>query len=156
MVIESKSLNHENIESTLFDTVVLRKISSLEMISNLTGIDEEIVYDTIESLVEVGSLEGSFTDDKKRFFLSDVKTSDAPVLDNHDAGPEIKNLDTKSAKAVVLLGVVMLVSGQILRGLVAVHTGMESAGTAIFMIGLVVLFAGWLQFSRLNPVSKIR
>ncbi|MHA1613637.1 MAG: hypothetical protein ACTSYJ_02265 [Candidatus Thorarchaeota archaeon] len=155
MVFESKSLNHENIESTLYDTVVSSKISSLEMISNLTGINEEIVYDTIESLVEVGSLEGSFTDDKKRFFLSDVKTSDAPILDNHDTGLEMKSADTKSAKAVALLGVVMLVFGQILRGLVAVHTGMESAGTAIFLIGLVVLFTGWLQFSRLNPVSTI-
>jgi len=125
------------------------------MISNLTGINEEIVYDTIESLVEVGSLEGSFTDDKKRFFLSDVKTSDAPILDTHDAGLEMKSADTRSAKAVALLGVVMLVLGQILRGLVAVHTGMESAGTAIFLLGLVVLFAGWLQFSRLNPVTKI-
>jgi len=155
MVIESKSLNHENIESTLYDTVVLQKISSLEMISNLTSIDEEIVYDTIESLVEVGSLEGSFTEDKKRFFLSDVKTSEAPILDTHDAGLEIKSADTRNAKAVALLGVVMLVLGQILRSLVTIHTGMESAGTAIFLLGLVVLFTGWLQFSRLNPVSTI-
>ncbi len=155
MVIESKSLNREDIESTLYDIVVLRKISSLEMISNLTGINEEVVYDTIESLVEIGSLEGSFTDDKKRFFLSNVKTSEAPILDTHDAGLEIKSADTKSAKAVALLGVVMLILGQILRSLVAIHTGMESAGTAIFLIGLVVLFTGWLQFSRMNPVSNI-
>lgn len=155
MVIESKSLNHEDIESSLYDTVILRKISSLEMISNLTGIDEEIVFDTIKSLVEGGSLEGSFTDDKQRFFLSKVKTSDAPILDTHDAELEMKSPDTRNAKGVALLGVVMLVVGQILRSLVAIHTGMESAGTAIFMIGLVVLFAGWLQFSRLNPVSTI-
>ncbi len=155
MVIESKSLNREDIESTLYDIVVLRKISSLEMISNLTGINEEVVYDTIESLVEIGSLEGSFTDDKKRFFLSNVKTSEAPILDTHDAGLEIKSVDTKSAKAVALLGVVMLALGQVLRNLVAIHTGMESAGTAIFLIGLVVLFTGWLQFSRMNPVSNI-
>jgi len=155
MVIESKYINHEDFESTIYDTIMLEKISSLEMISNLTAIDAELVFDTIESLVESGSLEGSFTDDKKRFFLSDVKTSDAPILDTHDAGLEMKSADTRSAKAVALLGVVMLVLGQILRGLVAVHTGMESAGTAIFLLGLVVLFAGWLQFSRLNPVTKI-
>ncbi len=155
MVIESKYINHEDVESTIYDTIMLEKISSLEMISNLTAIDAELVFDAIESLVESGSLEGSFTDDKKRFFLSDVKTSDAPILDNHDAGLEMKSADTRSAKAVALLGVVMLVLGQILRGLVAVHTGMESAGTAIFLLGLVVLFAGCLQFSRLNPVSTI-
>ena len=155
MVIESKYINHEDFESTIYDTIMLEKISSLEMISNLTAIDAELVFDAIESLVESGSLEGSFTDDKKRFFLSDVKTSDAPILDNHDAGLEMKSADTRSAKAVALLGVVMLVLGQILRGLVAVHTGMESAGTAIFLLGLVVLFAGCLQFSRLNPVSTI-
>ncbi len=155
MVIESKYINHEDFESTIYDTIMLEKISSLEMISNLTTIDAELVFDTIESLVESGSLEGSFTDDKKRFFLSDVKTSDAPILDNHDTGLEMKSADTRSAKAVVLLGVAMLVLGQILRGLVAIHTGMESAGTAIFLLGLVVLFAGWLQFSRLNHVTKI-
>ena len=81
---------------------MLEKISSLEMISNLTAIDAELVFDTIESLVESGSLEGSFTDDKKRFFLSDVKTSDAPILDTHDAGLEIKSADTKNAKAIGL------------------------------------------------------
>ena len=154
MVIDHKTAIHDDIKSRLYDTVAVGKVSSLEMISNLTGIEEEAVRDAIDSLVEEGSLEGSFTADVKRFFLANVKTSDAPKAENQDKGLEIKSADTRSAKVIALTGFVMLVLGQILRSLIAIHPGMETAGTAIFMLGLVVLFAGWYQFSRLNPVSN--
>jgi hypothetical protein len=50
----------------------------------------------------------------------------------------------------------MLVAGQIMRGLIEIHPGFETGGTAIFMLGMVVLMAGWYQFSRLNPPSNVR
>lgn len=154
MVIDHKTPIHDDMKSRLYDTVVLVRVSSLEMISNLTDIEEETARDAIESLVQEGSLEGIFTPDGKRFFLADVKVSDAPKADTQDKGLEIKSADTRSAKVIALTGFVMLILGQILRGLIAIHAGMETTGTAIFMLGLVVLFAGLYQFSRLNPVSN--
>lgn len=156
MVIDHKSLTHDDTKSKLYETVVHGKVSSLEMISNLTGMEEELVREAIEALVQDGSLQGTFTIDGKRFFLSDVKTSSAPIAYTHDAKHEIKRANTKGAKLVALTGVIMLVIGHILRSLIAIHPGMDNAGTAIFMLGIVVLIAGWYQFSRLEPPSNLR
>ncbi len=155
MVIDHKSPIHDDMKSRLHDTVVLGKVSSLQMISNLTGIEEEIVRNAIESLVQEGSLDGTFTSDGKRFFLADVKLSDAPKADIKDNGLEMKSANTKNAKVVTVTGFVMLILGQIFRSLIAIHSGMEAAGTAIFMLGLVVMIAGGYQISRLNPVTNI-
>jgi len=155
MVIDHKSPIHDDMQSRLYDTVALGKVSSLEMISNLVGIEEKSVRETIETLIEEGSLEGTFTADGKRFFQSDVKVSDAPKAGIQDKGLEMKSADTRSAKAIALTGFVMLILGQILRSLIAIHPGMETVGTAIFLLGLVILFAGGYQFSRLNPVTNV-
>jgi hypothetical protein len=156
MVIDHRIPNYDELKSTLYDTVALRKVSSLEMISNLTGIEEDIVYETIEELVKEGALEGSFAANGKRFFLSNIKTSDAPVADTHDTGLELSKPNTMTAKLIALSGVIMLVAGQIMRGFVEIHSGLEAGGTAIFMLGLIVLLAGWYQFSRLNPPTNVR
>ncbi|MHA1136067.1 MAG: hypothetical protein ACTSSE_06220 [Candidatus Thorarchaeota archaeon] len=156
MVIDHNSPNHDDLKSRLYETVALGKISSLEMISNLTGLEEELVRDSIEELVKEGTLKGSFATDGKRFFLSNVKTSDAPLADTFDSGHEIKKANTMTAKIIALTGVIMLVAGQIMRGLIEIHPGMDNAGTAMFMLGMVVLLAGSFQFSRLNPPSNVR
>ena len=156
MVIDQKSINNDDLKTKLYETVTVGKVSSLEMISNLTGLDEELIREAIEELVDEGSLAGTFAADGKRFFLSDVKTSDAPIASARDMGLEIKRVDTKNAKYVGITGVVMLIFGQILRSLVAIHPGMDNAGTAFFMLGLGVLIVGWYQYSRLQPPSNIR
>ncbi|MGY5872660.1 MAG: hypothetical protein RTV72_10475 [Candidatus Thorarchaeota archaeon] len=156
MVIDHSTPNHDNMKSRLYDTVALGKVSSLEMISSITGIEEELVREAIEELVQEGTLQGLFTADGKRFFLSNVKTSAAPIVDSLDQGLEMKRADTKLAKGVGLGGFLMLIIGQILRSLVEIHTGLEAAGTAIFMLGLGLLIAGWYQYSRLEPPAKIQ
>jgi hypothetical protein len=156
MVIDHKSTNSDDVKTRLYETVKVAKVSSLEMISNLTGIEEELVREAIEELVNEGSLNGSFTEDGSRFFLSDVKTSEAPVAVVHDAGLEIERADTKTAKIVGISGLAMLIAGQILRSLVAIHPGMDNAGTSFFMIGLVMIIVGWYQYSRLEAPSNVR
>ncbi len=156
MVIDQKLPNYDDAKSTLYDRLVLGRVSSLEMLSTLTGLDENDVRDTIEELVEDGSLAGSFTDDGKRFFLSDVKTSIAPVVGVKDQGLEIARADTKIAKLVGLTGFLMLILGQVFRSLVGLDARFDTLGTVLFMLGLGVLIAGWYQYSRLEPPSEIR
>ncbi|MGY5878906.1 MAG: hypothetical protein RTV31_01590 [Candidatus Thorarchaeota archaeon] len=156
MVIDHKSTNDDDPKARLYETVAVGKVSSLEMISNLTGLDEELVREAIEELVNDGSLEGTFAADGKRFFLSDVKTSDAPVAAARDPGLEIKKVDTKNAIYIGISGVAMLILGQILRSLIAIHPGMENAGVTFFMLGFVLLIVGWYQYSRLEPPTNIR
>jgi len=52
--------------------------------------------------------------------------------------------------------VILLASGQFMRSLTYIHPGMENGGIALFMIGFITLLAGWYQYSRLNPPSKLR
>jgi polyhydroxyalkanoate synthesis regulator phasin len=155
MIIDHKSPDYDDVKSSLYETVAFGKVSSLEMISDLTGLKEELVHEAIEELVKEGTLEGSFTEDGKRFFLDNVKKSAAPLTGTHDTKQEVKKANTLTAKLVVITGIIMLVAGQIMRSLIAIHPGLDNAGSAMFMLGLAVLLAGWFQFSRLNPPSNI-
>jgi hypothetical protein len=155
MVIDHTLPNNNDLKSRLYEMVAVGKISSLEMISNLTGLDELLVREAIDELVNEGTLEGAFAENGRRFFLADVTTSVAPIAGARDQDLEIKKANTKNAKYIGIIGVVMLIFGQILRSLVALHPGMENAGTTFFMLGLVVLIVGWYQYSRLEPPSNI-
>jgi len=156
MVVDHKSPSNDDLKSRLYEVVAVGKVSSLEMISNLTGLDELFVREAIGELVNEGTLEGAFAEDGRRFFLADVTTSTAPISGARDQGLEIKKANTKNAKYIGIIGGVMLIFGQILRSLVALHPGMDNAGTAFFMLGLGVLIVGWYQYSRLEPPSNIR
>lgn len=155
MIIDHNSRIQGDLIIRLYDTIAVAKVSSVEMMSEIIGIDEELVQEGIEELVKEGSLNGAFSDDKKRFFLSNVKTSSAPTSDNVDTGLEIKKPNTLPAIMVVITGVIMLAVGQFMRSLVYIHPGMENGGVAVFMFGFAIMLAGWYQYSRLNPPSKV-
>ncbi|MBN2230943.1 MAG: hypothetical protein JW779_15265 [Candidatus Thorarchaeota archaeon] len=156
MVIDQTVSNYEDVRIKLYQSVVQGKISSLELISQMNEMDEDSVRQLLQELIDEGTIEGNITEDGKRFFLADAKVSDAPIILKHYSEPEIGKVNTKTAKILLLTGFLMMVAGSILRGLIIIHVGMENAGVALFMIGLVVLTAGWIQFSRSNPPSNIK
>ncbi|MFW9958038.1 MAG: hypothetical protein ACFFCT_08205 [Candidatus Odinarchaeota archaeon] len=156
MIIDHKSPDYHDLKLKLQEIVSIGKISSIEMICEYTGTDEDSTRELLEELVGDGIINGSFSDDGSRFFLSEVKVSDAPVLMKHDEDLDIKNVSTKAAKTVSLIGFTMIVVGWIFQGLTSIHQGMENAGIALFMIGLLVMTAGCIQFSRYNPPEKLR
>ena len=139
----------------LHEIVAVGKISSIDMICKQSGIDEDSVREILTELIEDGSLNGDFSDDESRVFLSDAKVSDAPVLFKNDE-PEIEEVNTSSAKIVGLIGLITLILGWVFQGLTGIHPGMANAGVAFIMVGLVVMTAGCIQFSRYNPPDKLR
>ncbi|MFW9981531.1 MAG: hypothetical protein ACFFE3_06425, partial [Candidatus Thorarchaeota archaeon] len=132
------------------------KISSIEKLSNLVGAQEEEAMQALQELVSEGSLNGSFTEDGRRFFLSDIRVSSAPIVGPADLGLEIEVKDTKLAKSVFIIGLVLIVSGYIIRGLTGIDELIQNVGFGILMIGLATLIAGWMMFSRKNPPENIR
>lgn len=156
MIIDHSSSNPVELKTRLCQIVLESKISSIEKLSDITGIVEEEARFALEELVSEGSLSGSFTEDGSRFFLSDVKTSEAPIIRPVDLAPEIEVIDSKLSTTVFISGIIMMAVGYILRGLTAVGEIMVNAGSAVIMIGMVVLIVGWMMFSRINPPSNDR
>ncbi len=154
MVIENTTSYHDT-KLRLHDLVTFSKISSIELISEQIGIDEETIKEFLQDLVDEGSIIGTLTEDGKRFYLSDVKISTAPIVTHEEYATKPQVKTTKHAKVISLTGIVMMVLGSILRSFVAIDIRFDNVGTAVFMLGIVVLVVGWMLISRANPPQKI-
>jgi len=155
MTIDHISPDYHHYRERLYDIVAVNKISSIDMICKHSGIDEDSVRELLIELVEEGTINGDFSEDGSRFFLSDVRISDAPVLFRYE-DPEVKEVNTSSAKIVGLTGLIALIIGWVFQRLAGIHPGMVNAGFALFMVGLAAMTAGCIQFSRQNPPDKLR
>ena len=155
MIIEHSSSNPVELKTRLCQIVLENKISSIEKLSEIAETEEEARL-TLQELVSEGFLNGTFTEDGSRFFLSDVKVSEAPTLGPVDLGPEIEVKDSRLSKTVLISGIGMMAVGQLLRGLAAMGEIIVNSGSAVFMIGLAVLIGGWMMFSRINPPINVR
>jgi hypothetical protein len=156
MIIDKSSPELTDLKTRLYQVITEDKVSSMSMICDMTGVDKEHIRSILEELVDEGSLEGSFTPDGHRFFLSDVKVSSAPLAPTKDEGYVIEKADTRQGKFVFISGIVMMIGGFIVRGLTALSTMMENIGVALIMLGLVVLIAGWLIITRADPPSNLK
>ena len=156
MIIEHSSSSPIELRTRLCQVVLDNRISSIEKLSELTGMEEEEARIALQELVSEGSLVGKFTEDGTRFFLSDVKVSEAPILAPADVGYEIETKSSKVPKMVVLSGMILIAIGFVLRGLTAFSQILENAGGAVIMIGLATLMVGCMMFSKMNPPSRKR
>ncbi|MGY5856454.1 MAG: hypothetical protein RTS72_07615 [Candidatus Thorarchaeota archaeon] len=156
MIIDKSSSELIDLKTRLYQIVAENKISSLDMMSDIIGTDEELVRSVLEELVDEGALEGSFTPDGQRFFLTEVTVSTAPLAETKDSGYVIEVADTRNGRLILVSGLVMMIAGYITRGLIALNMVLDPVGTAMVMVGLAVLIAGWLMISRAQPPSNIK
>ena len=156
MIIERSLTSPIELRTRLCQVVLDNRISSIERLSELTGIEEEEARNALQDLVSEGSLAWKFTEDGTRFFLSDVKVSDAPILAPADTGPEIIIKESKVPKTVVITGIILIAIGLILRGITILGEIMQVTGGVVLMVGLVLFFIGWMMFSRKNPPLQQR
>jgi hypothetical protein len=154
MITESSKPIPVEMKTRLCQVVLEDRISSIQKLSQLTGMDEEEARTALQMLVAEGALTGKFSADGSRFFLSDVKVSDAPTLGPADTGPEIVVKDTRISKTVALSGFILMVAGYVLRGFTIMGESMDNIGVMVIMLGLAVLIVGASMFSRLNPPAN--
>lgn len=150
MVVDNAPIGSSEVKTQLYEVVSVHKISSLEMISRKVGQSEDDTRLAIEELLSEGMLQGRFSEDGNRFFLSEVRVSEAPILHEHQEYVVLK-VDNKVGKFVFISGIAMMIAGLIARGFMAVNPTMEHIGGAIFMVGMAVMAAGWLQVGRNAP-----
>lgn len=156
MIIDKSSSELIDLKTRLYQIVAENKISSLDMMCDIVGTDEELIRSVLEELVDEGTLEGSFTPDGHRFFLTEVTVSTAPLAETKDSGYVIEVADTRNGRLVLISGIVMMIAGYITRGLIALNVILDPVGSAMVMVGLAVLIAGWLMISRAQPPSNIK
>ncbi|MHA1965425.1 MAG: hypothetical protein ACXACG_07915 [Candidatus Thorarchaeota archaeon] len=156
MIIDKSSSKQIDLKTRLYQIVTESKISSLDMMSDMVGTDEEQIRFILEELLDERALEGSFAPDGQRFFLLDVTVSTAPIAPTKDDGYAIEYADTNVPKLVFLVGIVMMIVGLIVRGFVTLNGLMEPIGTAVFMLGIIVMAGGWFMISKANPPSNIK
>ncbi len=156
MIIDKSSSELIDLKTRLYHIVAESKISSLDMMSDMIGSEEEFVRSALEELVDEGTLEGSFTPDGQRFYLSEVSVSTAPLAETQDSGYIVEVADTRNGRLVLISGLVMMIAGYVVRGFIALSTLLDPIGSGLVMIGLAVLLAGWLMISRAQPPSNIK
>ncbi len=156
MIAEDSSSGSIDLKTRLYQIITEKRISALSMLSDMVASDEEQTKALLEELVEEGALEGSFTHDGNRFFLSDVKVSSAPTALTKGKGFTIKKVETRNGKLVLSSGLVMMITGYLMRGLIAFNAMFENAGVSFITTGLVILIVGGLMITRADPPSNIK
>ncbi len=151
MVVDNTSHSYNDTKLKLHDLVSIYKMSSIEMISEQIGLDEETTKEYLQELVEEGSISGSISADGTRFFLSGITISSTPTVP-HEEIPMVTGFhSSRQALAITLTGLIMIIAGSITRGLASIDFRFDNVGTAVFMMGLLILIVGWVLYSKANP-----
>ena len=155
MAIDNAPTGNVDLKAQVYRAVAQQKISSLDKIAQIVGSSEDLTREAIVDLMAEGSLQGSMTEDGRRFFLSNVKVSDAPVAIKHEEY-KIAEPDTRLGKTVFAGGIATMIAGFVLRGLLTINPVLEHVGAGVLLIGMVILVAGWLHVSRSIPPEDLR
>ena len=134
-------MNPQDTRMGLTRLVAEQNMSSVTMISEHLGIDEDTARVYIQELVETGKLKGYITEDGSRFFKSDVHLTSAPIVAAHEEWiPETH--DTKIGKIVFVAGIALVVIGQAVPRIFVSDPLSLGLGAALAMIGFVTLLGG--------------
>jgi len=138
----------------LIELVTEKKLSSIQMISEIMDIDQEVTTTLLKHLLEEGTVNGSLSEDETRFFSSYTKVSSAPTIPSVETDGIVEfEPNSPIGKITAISGLLMLIIGSIVRTITieGSRLNFDTAGTAVFMIGFVALIAGWIIVSKQNP-----
>lgn len=134
-------MNLQDTRMGLTRLVAEQNMSSVSMISEQLGIDEDTARDYLQDLVEQGELEGYITEDGSRFFKSEVHMTSAPIVAlNEDWTPETH--ETKYGKIIFVFGLALIIAGQVVPRILVNDSLSLGIGAALAMIGFIALLGG--------------
>ncbi|MCK5239676.1 MAG: hypothetical protein KAR33_09030 [Candidatus Thorarchaeota archaeon] len=148
MLTETAANQKVDVEDPIVEVIERYKMSSISMIASHLEMEEETVLIKIEELISAGTLVGKLSEDGTRFFKSNVKVSEAPVIPSTYQAVEIEEPDTKVGKYSMIAGIASIVSGLVLRSITGLSLAMTNMSTSLTLFGFVILAAGWLYISR--------
>ena len=110
MLTETAANQKVDIEDPIAEVIERYKMSSISMIASHLEMEEEIVLIKIEELISSGILDGRVSDDGTRFYMSNVKVSEAPVIPSTYQSVEIEDPDTRVGKYSMIDGIASILS----------------------------------------------
>lgn len=131
---------NENKEK-LVNLVIEHNVSAITILSETLKLDPEAVIELINELLSENELHGVLSVDGKRFFRSDAKVSDAPVIHRDDTMPEFLSYDTRPGKTIAIIGFLVIIGGALV-GSNATDVTEENFGAVLFLVGLVIFLSG--------------
>jgi len=134
----------------LVNLIVEHNVSAIITMSEKLKIEPETVIESINELISEGKLQGTITEDEKRFFRSDAKVSDAPVIERDETMPEFLSYNTRPGYAIAIIGAIVLIGG-VSVSVIATDSNEQNLGAGLFLIGMFILFVGLYLVARRNP-----
>ena len=134
-------------KSQLVNLVIEHNVSAIITMSEKLKIEPEAVIEMINELLSEGKLQGTISEDGARFFRSDAKVSDAPVIPREEEHPDFLSYDTRPGYAIAIIGAIILIGGGIIS-IYATDTTEQDFAAILFMVGLLILFTGLYLVTR--------
>lgn len=134
-------------KSELVMLVNKENVSAIRILGDRLEISPEEVLEIIEELLATGAIEGSLTDDGERFYKSEIKLSDAPVIPSGPQTPSFLKFDTRPGIITSIVGFVIIILGLILNSNVFFTLELDF-GAIIIFLGMFILVLGMYCLSR--------
>ena len=136
----------------LIDLVMNENVSAIQILVDRLEITSDEVIDLINELLAEGKLNGTMTEDSKRFFKSDVKISDAPTIAREESPPDFLSFNTRPAIMVSSIGFIVVAAG-IISNLITDNIIGQNLAAILILIGLFIAFAGLYRLSQRKTPS---
>lgn len=125
----------------LVNLIVEHNVSAIAILSEKLELDQDTVIELINELISENDLHGMISEDGVRFFRSDAKVSEAPVIHRDEKLPEFLSYDTRPGKVIAIIGFIVLI-GAVLINSYATDVPEQNFAATIFVVGLVIFLSG--------------
>ncbi len=121
--------------------IMKHNVSAIAILSENLELDQEAVIELINELISENGLHGMVSEDGVRFFRSDAKVSDAPVIHREDHLPEFLSYDSRPGKVIAIIGFIILIGAGLVTNY-ATDITEENFAAGLFLVGLVIFLGG--------------
>ncbi len=128
-------------QSKIQDLVNKENVSSTLIIADRLGVTHEEAITLLKKSLDSGKIQGSLTEDGSRFYKSDVKLSDAPVIPTVDERPGFMKFNTRPGIISSVLGFIVIAFGVIVY-ILATDIVEQDFGVVLIFFGIVILIVG--------------
>ncbi|MHA2027194.1 MAG: hypothetical protein ACXACG_00035 [Candidatus Thorarchaeota archaeon] len=139
-------------KSELIELVNKENVSAIRILADRLDTEPDEVRTLIEDSLSEGTLVGSMTEDGERFFKSEIKLSDAPVIPSEVKVPDFMKFNSRPGIAISIIGFAIIVLGLFVNsfGLDIIE---QDFGAIIVFVGIIILFTGLFCLSRRKTLS---
>ncbi|MGD9395543.1 MAG: hypothetical protein PVJ05_03855 [Candidatus Thorarchaeota archaeon] len=136
----------------LIHLILNENVSAIETLVDELLLTSDEVIELINKLLEAGELSGTLTEDRLRFYKSEVKLSEAPSIEREDTPPSFLFFNTRPATVTTIVGFIVLAGGLIVNAFSGNFTEQSIASILIF-VGLLIMICGLFSFSQRKTPS---